>query len=107
MTPYEVVFAPEAGEQLEELFVYIAGRASAATAQRYTTAIVADCESLATFPKRGTARDDIRPGLRTTHHKGRTVIAFGVDDVARRVSILGVFYGGQDLAAALASPPEN
>ena len=51
MTPYEVVFAPEAGEQLEELFVYIAGRASAATAQRYTTAIVADCESLAIFPK--------------------------------------------------------
>ena len=28
MTPYEVVFAPEAGEQLEELFVYIARRAS-------------------------------------------------------------------------------
>ncbi len=49
---------------------------------------------------RGVARDDIRLGLRITHHKGRTVIAFAVDDAAHRVSIVGVF-GGQDYEAAL------
>ncbi len=40
-------------------------------------------------------------GLRTTHHKGRVVIAYAVDDGASQVSILGVFYGGQDHGSAL------
>jgi plasmid stabilization system protein ParE len=49
------------------------------------------------------ARDDIRPGLRVTHHKGRTVIAYAVDADARTVSILGVFYGGQNHEGALSA----
>ena len=48
---------------------------------------------------RGAKRDDIRPGLRITNYKGRTVIAFAV--APRRVSIVGVFYSGQDYATAL------
>jgi hypothetical protein len=39
--------------------------------------------------------------VRITHHKGRTVIAFQVDEPSRSVAILGVFYGGQDYQAAL------
>ena len=70
-------------------------------AERYTDAVVATCESLALFPQRGVPREDIRPGLRVTHHKGRTLIAYAVDDCARTVSILGVFYGGQDYEGAL------
>jgi plasmid stabilization system protein ParE len=46
------------------------------------------------LPLRGTCRDDIRPGLRITNYKKRTVIAFNVD--AELVSIIGVFYAGQD-----------
>jgi toxin ParE1/3/4 len=46
-------------------------------------------------------RDDIRTGLRLTHHKGRTVIAYAVDDKKLVVSVLGVFYGGQDHERAL------
>jgi plasmid stabilization system protein ParE len=49
---------------------------------------------LQTFPHRGTRRDDIRPGLRITNYKKRVAIAFDVD--AEQVSIIGVFYGGQD-----------
>jgi toxin ParE1/3/4 len=71
-------------------------------AERYTGAVVATCEGLALFPLRGVPRDDIRPGLRVTHHKGRTVIAYAVDADTRTVSILGVFYGGQDHEGALA-----
>jgi hypothetical protein len=37
--------------------------------------------------------------LRVTNYKGRTVIAFDVD--AQQVSIIGVFYGGQDYETAL------
>lgn len=54
------------------------------------------CEGLSLFPHRGVPREDIRPGLRLTHHKGRTVIAYAVDDEHLVVSVLGVFYGGQD-----------
>ncbi|MDP2109573.1 MAG: type II toxin-antitoxin system RelE/ParE family toxin [Thiobacillus sp.] len=53
------------------------------------------------FPHRGTRRDDIRTGLRITNYKKRPVIAFAVD--ADRVSIIGVFYGGQDYEADLLS----
>ena len=98
---FGVVFAPEASDQLEALFLFISERSSQVAAERYTTAVMASCESLANFPLRGVARDDIRPGLRLTHHKGRTVIAYAVNQDARIVSIIGVFYGGQDIDNAL------
>ena len=63
--------------------------------------MVETCESLALFPMRGVPREDIRPGLRVTHHKGRTLIAYAVDEGARIVSIVGVLYGGRDLQSAL------
>jgi toxin ParE1/3/4 len=98
---YTVVFTPEAEEQLVELYRYIAVAASPGIAERYTGAIVSYCEGLRAFPQRGTRRDDIRPGLRITNYKGRSVIAFAVD--TDHVSIIGVFYGGQDYEAALQS----
>ena len=90
-------------DQLEELYFYIAERRSPAVAERYTSAVVETCEGLALFPLRGVPREDIRPGLRITHHKGRTLIAYAVYIDARTVSIVGVFYGGQDLDAALSA----
>jgi toxin ParE1/3/4 len=63
--------------------------------------VVATCEGLALFPLRGLPRDDIRPGLRLTHHKGRTLIAYAVDEGTRTVSVVGIFYGGQDYEEAL------
>ena len=96
---YRVVFSPEAQEQLVELYRYIAEAASPAVAARYTDAIVSYCESLCMFPLRGTKRDDGRPGLRITHCRKRTVIAFDVD--TERVAIIGVFYGGQDYESIL------
>lgn len=102
---YRVVFTPEAEEQLAALYGYIAAAASPDIAARYTEAIVSYCESLCTFPLRGTMRDDIRPGLRITHYKKRTVIAFDVD--ADQVSIMGVFYGGQDYEALLQNDSED
>ena len=98
---YRVVFAPEAQGQLAALYRYIAAAASPAIAERYTSAIVTCCEGLQTFPHRGTRRDDIRPGLHITNYRRRVVIAFDVD--AETVSIIGVFYGGQDYETLLQS----
>lgn len=99
MPVFEVGFAPEAVEQLEELERYIAGQGSPQVASSYVDAIVAYCESLSTFPMRGVSRDDIRPGLRVTHYRGSTVIAFAV--IGSTVYIVGVFYGGQDYGSVL------
>lgn len=93
-----VKFAPEAEAQLVDLYLQLAAAASSRTADSYIDAIVEQCESLRTFPIRGTLRDDIRPGLRTIGFRRRVTIAFEVTDAT--VVILGIFYGGQDLAAA-------
>lgn len=96
---YRIIFSPEAEEQLAALYRYIAAAASPEIAARYTEAIVSYCESLRTIPHRGTMRDDVRPGLRTTNYKKRAVIAFDV--APGLVSIIGVFYGGQNYETIL------
>ncbi len=93
----QVVYAPEAEAQLVALYFHVAVVASPDIAARYTEAIVKQCESLTTFPLRGARRDDIRPGLRVFGFRRRVSIAFEVTgDV---VTILGVFYGGQNIDA--------
>lgn len=102
---FSVVFSPEAEEQLAALYHYIAAAGSPNLAVRYTEAIVSYCESLQTFPHRGTKRDDVRPGLRIINYKKRAVIAFAV--WGELVSIIGVFYGGQDYETILHDDPEE
>lgn len=90
----QVVFAPEAESQLLALHFQIAAASSPSIAANYTSAIADECESLGTFSRRGTRRDEIRPGLRTFGFRRRVTIAFEVtDDI---VTILGIFYGGRD-----------
>jgi toxin ParE1/3/4 len=95
---HRVVFAPEAERQLVELYTHLAAGASPGIADEYTEAILQTCESLRTFPIRGTARDEVRPGLRTFGFRRRVTIAFEVS--GETVTILGIFYGGQDFEAA-------
>jgi plasmid stabilization system protein ParE len=96
---YRVLFSEAAVEQLTQLYNYIAEAASPSVALRYADAIVKYCESLCVFPLRGTRRDDVRPGLRITNYRKRAVIAFAVDENV--VSIIGIFYGGQDYETML------
>ena len=94
----KVVFAPEAEAQLVALYFHIAAAASPEIAANYTEAIVKQCESLKTFPVRGAQRDDIRPGLRVFGFRRRVSIAFEI--TGELVTILGIFYGGQNLETA-------
>lgn len=54
------------------------------------------------FPLAGRARDDVRPGMRTSTVK-KALVAYEVDVSSDElvVSILGVFHGGQDSEATL------
>jgi toxin ParE1/3/4 len=52
-------------------------------------------DRLVSFPFRGTERDDILPGIRFLAI-GRAIYWFDVDQAARKVRILAVFFGGQD-----------
>lgn len=101
---YRVAFAPEAQAQLLSIYGYIARKADPDTAHRFTSAIVDYCKSFAKFPSRGTRRNDLRPGLRTVGFRKRATIAFHVGD--RTVTILGVFYAGQNTDVALRDPDE-
>jgi toxin ParE1/3/4 len=99
MESYRVIFSPEAEAQLVAIYKRISERASPTIAARFTEAIVDYCEKFENFPERGTCRDDLRPGLRTIGFRRRVTIAFSVD--AGAVTIIGVFYGGQDFEAAM------
>ncbi len=97
MKRYQVVFSPEAEEQLARLYGYLAGVASPATALSYTDNIVSYCEALSEVPHRGNIRNDLLPGLRITHYRKNTIIAFVVEET--EVQILGIWYGGQNYEA--------
>jgi toxin ParE1/3/4 len=96
-----IVFTPEADAQLIGLYRYIAHEASPEAAERFTSAIVDYCEGFETFPERGLRRDDLRPGLRIVGFRRRVTIAFSVK--VDLVTIIGVFYGGQNFEAMLKS----
>jgi len=96
---YTVEFAPEAESQLLALYFHIALVSSPNIATDYTNSIIEQCQTLSTFPNRGTKRDDIRSGLRVFGYRKRVSIAFAVvEDV---VTILGIYYGGQNFEGLL------
>lgn len=95
---HSVVFAPEAEGDLLRLYDYIAGQSSPDRALTYAERITAACRGLATFPQRGTRRDDIRPGLRVMGVAGRVTVAFHV--MPNIVTIVRILYGGRDLGLA-------
>ena len=98
---WRVTFSRRAQLQLLALNQRLVLLAGEKVADDYTDAIAAFCQSLTIFPQRGTRRDDLRPELRVTNYRKRTVIAFAVDTQAEHVTILAVFHGGQDYEAAM------
>lgn len=96
---HSIILTPEARDHLDAIYDYIAAAASPDIAQRFTDGILDHIGKLTDFPRRGTMRDDLRPGLRTTAWRRRVTIAFAVEDTA--VVIVGIFYGGRDFESLL------
>jgi plasmid stabilization system protein ParE len=57
--------------------------------------IEGEMEALGNLPHQGTLRNALLPGLRSVT-KDRAVVYFEVDDKLHLVTILAVFFGGQD-----------
>lgn len=98
MKQHIVAFAPEALEDLRELYDWIADRAGPQIAIGYVDRLETYCRGMKVAAERGHARDDIRPGLRIVGFERRVTIAFSLSET--RVTILRVFYGGQDWQAS-------
>lgn len=94
---YRVVWRQTATEDLYRLYDWIADHADPDTAFAHTSAIEAHVAELATYPNRGTPRDDIAPGVRTLNFRGQTVIAYRVGEA---VEVLRIFHAGQALGWA-------
>jgi toxin ParE1/3/4 len=81
----KAVFAPEAEMDIQALYDFLSDCISPDRAIAYTDRILAYCEALTTFPRRGRPRDYLRPGLRT----------FSFDRI---------LYGGRDFERIPAAP---
>jgi toxin ParE1/3/4 len=92
---YDVTFAPDARDDLKELFDFIAADAGSVVARDYIAKIHGYCFGFDLFPERGMLRDDMRPGLRLVGFQRQATIAFTVQE--DRVLILRIFYGGRDV----------
>lgn len=99
MTSHRVILSPEAEAHLESIYRYIAADSSPDVARDYTEAIARKCAGLATFPRRGTPREDLGTGLRTLAFRRRATIVYSVEP--GEVTILGIFYAGLDYESLL------
>ena len=97
----KVVFAPEARDDLTDLYRFIAERSNSDRAMAYVDRIEAHCRGFSDYAERGLRRDDLFPGLRVVGFERRVTIAFHVD--ADTVTFLRILYGGRDIDALLGS----
>jgi toxin ParE1/3/4 len=95
----KVIFRPQAEADLLALYRYIAEASGLGIAGGYIDRIEIACMSLATFPNRGTKRDDLAPGLRTIAFERRVTIAYRV--LKTRVEIVTIGYGGRNFESDL------
>ncbi|MTW15460.1 type II toxin-antitoxin system RelE/ParE family toxin [Rhodoplanes serenus] len=94
----QLFFTEAAQADLDRLFAWIAARAGEERARAYVGRIERACHGLLPFPQRGTARDDVRPGLRIVGFERRVSIAFTVR--GGDVIVLRILYAGRNLGGA-------
>ena len=104
MKTYEVSLTPDAIRDLTDIYQFIARESGfPEVAWRYIETLRERCHSLQSAPFRGQARDDIRPNLRILSLAKNAVAAFEVDEPRQTVTILSIFYGGEDYETLMGS----
>ncbi len=95
---HEVIWRPEARDDLFTIYDRIADQADPDTAFGYTSRIEAFAMRLSHFPNRGTPRFDLAQGLRTVTFERRVIVAYRV--VKGAVHIQRLIPAARDLALA-------
>ena len=94
--PHSVIYKAKANQDLNDIFTFILTQGgSADRAFNFVERIRAFCDSFASFPYRGTKRDDLRSGLRFTGFERRVAIAFTIENDL--IVIIRIFYAGRDI----------
>jgi toxin ParE1/3/4 len=94
-----VVFSPEAEDDLLHIYNFIADRADPDRSYAYVERIRSYCLAFNAFPARGIRRDELRPGLRIIGFERRVTIAFHITPAF--VVIDRILYGGRDVEGLL------
>ena len=93
-----LVFAPAARADLEEIFWFIASD-NPRRARSYIAEIEQACSNLCDMPHMGMKRPDLRPGLYIFPLWRRIAIAYELPD--DKVDVLRIFSAGQDYEAIM------
>lgn len=97
MKPYRVRYRPQAEADLDAIHDWLLRVTSSPRADAYIDRIVDHCDSFGDMPHRGTLRDDLAPGLRTTPWRKRLTIGFRVFDATREVAVVFIAWRGRDI----------
>jgi toxin ParE1/3/4 len=92
-------YAPEADQDFDWIYDFISRAGGPATAFECVQRLRDFCQGLEYASERGSQRGDIREGLRIVGFERRVTVVFSVGE--SRVTILRLFYGGQDWEGAL------
>ena len=95
---HKVDFSEIAWRDADEIYRWIADRSDPQTAERFVDRIIDHCLGLQNFPNRGTPRNDLESGMRTTVFEGKATIAYRVEGSA--VRILRILNHGRDIMRA-------
>ncbi len=98
---YTIIQHPSVGADLLEITDYIASHSGLAVAKAKVDEIVAFVNRLADYPKIGSLRNELSPGLRAIPAVGKATVCFTVDDQNRTVVILCISYAGSDWASRI------
>lgn len=95
---HKVRFSESAWQDFDAIYDWVADRADPDIARKYLERLQESCEALRDYPRRGSPRDDVAPGLRTVAFEHRALIVYTVNP--DRVLILRILHHGRDLGKA-------
>lgn len=98
MASRDLVYAIEAAEDLQSIYLHIASESPEA-ADRFVREIEARCEMLREIPEIGVSRPDLLEGARILTFRRRVVVVYRLS--AEKVDVLRIFYGGGDYEAII------
>ena len=101
MRRFRVCLDPAAIADLDRIRAFVAQAAGKSISDKLIDRVLGYIDGFDSAPKRGAARDDVRPGLRTIAWRRTVTLIFVVDDAAGAVVIIGALYRGRDVEAAL------